>query len=145
MKRTRMSATSRKRAACLPVWKALRQNIIERDGGHCVMCPAMDGLDPHHRKLKSRGGMDEHANLITLCRKHHDLAHHNPAWAEAVGLLCPSWAVPFDWPVFLRYDRGPWGWAEPMLWQVPNDDGEWVCRSPHPDQNASPAPWEVAS
>jgi len=30
---------------------------------------------PHHIVFKSQGGGDEHNNLITLCRKHHDHAH----------------------------------------------------------------------
>ncbi len=33
------------------------------------------GLDPHHIVYRSKGGRDEEDNLITLCRKHHDMVH----------------------------------------------------------------------
>jgi len=35
------------------------------------------GLDPHHVVKRSQGGDDVAENVITLCRKHHDLAEQN--------------------------------------------------------------------
>lgn len=37
------------------------------------LCSFID--PPHHIIYKSGGGGDNHDNLITLCRKHHDLVH----------------------------------------------------------------------
>jgi len=35
------------------------------------------GLDPHHITKRSQGGNDTKENIITLCRKHHDMAEEN--------------------------------------------------------------------
>ena len=35
------------------------------------------GLDPHHIIKRSQGGTDIKENIITLCRKHHDMAEEN--------------------------------------------------------------------
>ena len=51
---------------------------VKRDGacrapveyGHC-----WGGLDAHHIDTRGSGGDDVVENLITLCRKHHNLAH----------------------------------------------------------------------
>lgn len=34
------------------------------------------GHDPHHIKSRGSGGGDVRGNIIRLCRKHHDMAHH---------------------------------------------------------------------
>jgi hypothetical protein len=39
--------------------------------------PCSGGLDPHHIVHKGAGGEDTKPNLITLCRRHHNLAHAN--------------------------------------------------------------------
>ena len=56
----------------------LRWVTRERDGVCLYGLIARDGcsggLDPHHIKTKGSGGGDTKENLITLCRKHHDLA-----------------------------------------------------------------------
>ena len=44
--------------------------LIEND-------PCRFGLDPHHITKRSEGGDDVPCNLITLCRKHHDMAEAN--------------------------------------------------------------------
>ena len=41
-------------------------------GGGCQF-----GLDPHHIIKRSQGGHDTKENVITLCRKHHDMAEEN--------------------------------------------------------------------
>jgi hypothetical protein len=35
------------------------------------------GLDPHHLIKISQGGDDIKENVVTLCRKHHDMAEEN--------------------------------------------------------------------
>ena len=42
------------------------------------------GLDPHHLKRRSQGGHDVKENVITLCRKHHDMAEENLISYEAL-------------------------------------------------------------
>lgn len=36
-----------------------------------------EGLDAHHIKSKGSGGGDTYENGISLCRRHHQLAHRN--------------------------------------------------------------------
>lgn len=69
----------------------LRARVFARDGG-CVARWFMDRacwgpLDPHHVLPKGRGGPDEEANLLTVCRHHHDLIDLHPIEAKAAGLL----------------------------------------------------------
>lgn len=47
-------------------------------------------LDPHHVLRRSQGGQDTAANLVTLCRAHHDAVHANPARSFGLGLLSRS-------------------------------------------------------
>lgn len=39
--------------------------------------PCQFGLDPHHIIPRSQGGDDVADNVITLCRKHHDMAEEH--------------------------------------------------------------------
>lgn len=126
-------------------WAVLRRDVWERDGMRCVLCGWMVSLEAaevHHRKLRSRGGQDDHPTCLTLCsRCHKDRVHAFPVWATVVGLMVPAWADPTDWPVLLGFDRSGGG---ALLWQVPAPDGTWVMRAPHPDQHDEPGPWAAA-
>lgn len=42
------------------------------------------GLDPHHIIKRSSNGGDVKENIITLCRKHHDLAEANIISADSL-------------------------------------------------------------
>lgn len=58
--------------------RLLRWVIHERDGG-CLYGfyeggQCQFGFDPHHIVPRSMGGDDVSENIITLCRKHHDMA-----------------------------------------------------------------------
>lgn len=59
-------------------WLTLREAVFERDGWRCVECGARRGLDAHHAQARSAGGSDELANLVSLCRRCHDLVQ--PDW-----------------------------------------------------------------
>jgi hypothetical protein len=144
----------RRRAQAVMAWSMWRADVHARDDGRCVLCLNFTSLadaEIHHRKLKSRGGIDEHPNLITLCPHcHHTRVHRFPQWANAVGLMVPSWAEPADWPVLLGVHRAGWGVSlfepvtNPRLWQVPiGDPAVWTVTAPHPDQHDEPAPWKA--
>ncbi len=47
--------------------------IFERDGWRCAVpgCTSQSNLHRHHIELRSAGGSDDDANLITLCAFHH--------------------------------------------------------------------------
>jgi len=60
-------------------WKALRVIILERDEHRCTAiqqngerCPEKSPLVIDHIKNAASGGTDEHSNLQTLCKWHHD-------------------------------------------------------------------------
>jgi 5-methylcytosine-specific restriction endonuclease McrA len=56
--------------------KVLRRACFERDDYRCMHCNNRNGIDPHHIVHRSRGGKDELANLVTVCRECHN-AHHD--------------------------------------------------------------------
>ena len=87
----------------------MKQNIVEtvtaRANGYCETCGgrAEETMALHHRKLKSRGGKDEVANLIWIHHGCHNLKtdsiHLNPATAEHKGWMVGSWQDPEETPM----------------------------------------------
>jgi|SRR5699024_696191 len=61
--------------------KKIIAQIINRDGGLCVICKA-PAVDIHHVKYKSRGGRGVFTNGICICRKCHDKAHSSAKETE---------------------------------------------------------------
>lgn len=61
--------------------KMLKWVVEERDRvcmyGFFRDDPCQFGLDPHHIVPRSAGGGDISKNLITLCRRHHDMAEEH--------------------------------------------------------------------
>jgi AhpD family alkylhydroperoxidase len=88
-----------------PIPTAMRDIVLTRDQNRCVRCVRYfaDGLNLHHRQLRSQGGKNTAANLIALCGSGttgcHGWVHAHPADARAVGLIVPSWADPAETPV----------------------------------------------
>ena len=56
-------------------YDAQRQLILRRDGWRCQAIGSMSGLEIHHQELRSHGGEDSDANLITLCSACHIAKH----------------------------------------------------------------------
>lgn len=85
-----------------PVAKNTRGRLFERCGGYCEMCghPLTFDWAIHHRKLRSRGGTNDLANLIAVHHHCHNLGtnsiHLNPAWATEQGYMVASWEDPAE-------------------------------------------------
>jgi len=82
----------------------LRELLYARAAGRCEACGVRlehSGMDPHHRKLRSQGGLDTPDNLLAVCRRSHAAIHANPAMAYAQGRLLRSWQDPAATPVRL--------------------------------------------
>jgi len=60
-------------------YRALRKQVLERDGWRCQLCGSLTNLQVHHRRFRSRLGDDTAENLITLCVDCHRAEHeyHN--------------------------------------------------------------------
>ena len=56
-------------------YKALRNQVLERDGWRCQHCGSSKDLHVHHVKARSKLGHDESRNLITLCNFCHRQQH----------------------------------------------------------------------
>lgn len=56
-------------------WKALRDSVVERDGGKCVVCDSADRIQVHHKRYRKRFEDSLPGDLETLCRKCHGLEH----------------------------------------------------------------------
>ena len=87
--------------------KKIAETVLARAKGYCEACGLPgDDFALHHRKLKSRGGKDEVANLIAVHHKCHNLGtdsiHLNPQKATIKGFMVPSWALPEEYPLHLH-------------------------------------------
>lgn len=76
-----------------------------RDGNRCARKGESGSLHVHHRQLRSQGGDNSSANLVTLCFACHRWVHGNPYAAEAEGFLLRQGSDPalvpvrhFMWP-----------------------------------------------
>ena len=72
-----------------PVPRAVRQEVLERDGHRCVLCgySNVDALVLDHVEFWIRGGSDEASNLRVLCR--YCNARRNAIYASDADLLFP--------------------------------------------------------
>lgn len=74
-----------------PSMAELRPKLYERCGGRCEWCVKpveYETFEAHHRKLRSRGGLDDLANLVALCTDcHHRRVHLNPRSATRRGFM----------------------------------------------------------
>lgn len=76
-------------------WQTIRKDVLERDQGTCRLCgtaPASGELDIHHLVPRSAGGLDDPANLITLCDGCHGTRHPN-LHASLARRTIERWAV----------------------------------------------------
>jgi 5-methylcytosine-specific restriction endonuclease McrA len=66
-------------------YRALRKQVLERDGWRCQSCGAPRYLQVHHLQSRGRLGADRLQNLITLCAQCHRLEHlgMNPPYTQA--------------------------------------------------------------
>ena len=63
------------RSLATDIPKHVRQEVLVREKGMCVMCGSVHWLECHHYVEKSRGGMGIKENLVMLCKTHHDQIH----------------------------------------------------------------------
>jgi 5-methylcytosine-specific restriction endonuclease McrA len=56
-------------------WDILREKIINRDNGMCILCGTTNDLSVHHKTPLSKGGDNEDENLETLCPSCHAKSH----------------------------------------------------------------------
>ena len=86
--------------------KEIAEAVLKRAGGYCEKCGnGGDNFALHHRKLKSRGGIDCVSNLIAVHHECHNLGtnsiHSRPAESKLKGWMVPSWADPSEYPLEL--------------------------------------------
>lgn len=87
MKRTRLRPVSKKRQAL----NRLRRRVLHDTFGSHPQCrfPNCTALawDAHELLSRARGGsITDPANIVPLCRVHHDWVTVNPSKAETLGL-----------------------------------------------------------
>ena len=85
----------------------LRTVVFARCQGFCEKCGQRLGESwaLHHRKLRSRGGINAVENFLALHHKCHNLdtdsVHANPKAATLSGHMVSSWQNPAECPVTL--------------------------------------------
>ena len=63
--------SSLKRSGSTTKWRKLREIVIRRDGGMCVICGDDERLTVDHIHERQHGGGDQLDNLQTLCQNCH--------------------------------------------------------------------------
>lgn len=79
----------RREQAAGPSMASLRPLLWARCGRMCERCCVYldyETFDAHHRKFRSRGGLDRIENLVALCQTCHGWAHRYSLDAMTVGL-----------------------------------------------------------
>jgi hypothetical protein len=101
------------------------EQIRQRDGDRCAKCGSTSALDVHHRLLRSAGSDERASNRITLCRRDHEFAHRNRAWARDHGWIVSRSADPARIPVdHVLWPAGPVLLLEDggiEIWQADDD------------------------
>lgn len=88
-------------------YEVVRSLVWSRARGYCEKCGKVlsDNWALHHRKLRSRGGLDTADNLLALHHECHNLAtnsiHNNPKIAKEMGYMVSSWDNPAEIPLLL--------------------------------------------
>jgi hypothetical protein len=87
----------------------LRRAVFERAGGCCEFCAdRLEGSwECHHRKLRSRGGLDSACNLIALHHFCHRRLHSHNRFATEHGFVVSTYDDPMTAPLNLRLDGSP--------------------------------------
>jgi hypothetical protein len=60
-----------KRTKALSIDRLVRQRVMERDEGRCIMCNRNSGLTIAHYLNRGAGGLGIEENLVVLCLQHH--------------------------------------------------------------------------
>ena len=101
----------------------LRDSLLLRGFRRCDICgnhlPA-DIWEAHHRRLRSQGGPDEAANLLSIDHQCHWRAHHWRDWARDRGYIVHAGSDFAIRPV----------WRHGQSWQIPTPDGWTACEPP---------------
>ena len=63
-----------------------RRKVLAKTGGRCAVCGVKEGVEAHHVVSLSRGGSNDPANGVPLCREHHKEAGAAGAKACFFGL-----------------------------------------------------------
>jgi hypothetical protein len=59
-------------------WKTIREKIIQRDGGRCIICKCEKELQVHHDTYKNHFNEHNHLeDLMTLCKRCHQQHHYS--------------------------------------------------------------------
>lgn len=105
-----VSATKKRRVEQRkgPSMAELRPLLWRRCGGRCERCGCpltFEGFEAHHRKFRSRGGLDRIENLVALCGEHHRWAHSQGREAGAEGFSVQATGDPSRIPIRLPNAR----------------------------------------
>ena len=66
-------------------WKRVRKKVLQRDNYTCTRCGYKNNLQVHHLSYEHHNYEHMHLDdLVTLCRKCHELLHKIESYAKKV-------------------------------------------------------------
>lgn len=68
-----------KRTRALEISKVVKDRVYERDGRRCIYCGSLSGLPEAHYIPRSLSGLGIEENVLTLCRRCHDVFDNGTA------------------------------------------------------------------
>ena len=83
---------------------AIKKAVEKRSAGICEGCGTAEATEIHHRKYRSRGGLDNLGNLLHLCGWGNHTGCHGRAHSDAPpqGWSIHSWDDPLLVPAALH-------------------------------------------
>ena len=72
-KKSLKGSAMNKRTRALDISPKVKKAVWERDGCQCIICGSREAMPNAHYISRARGGLGIEENIVTLCRKCHDL------------------------------------------------------------------------
>ena len=75
-----------KRSKATDISKSVKDSVWERDGRMCIFCGSPFAFPEAHIIPRSRGGLGTEKNIITVCRKCHNLLDQSAKREKMLGI-----------------------------------------------------------
>lgn len=75
-----------KRSQATDIPKSVKDTVWERDGRMCIFCGSPFAFPEAHICSRAQGGLGVEKNIITVCRRCHNLLDQSPEREKMLGI-----------------------------------------------------------